>query len=262
MARPRLNPIQEMSGATVTANLLTGLGIDEFFTRTDGVGVRALLPDALGSTVALGDGTGTLQTQFTYEPFGFTSQTGASSTSSYKFTGREDDGTGLYYYRARYYQPRFQRFIAEDPIGFSGGDVNLYAYVRNKPLQLIDPLGLAVGDRWDILANYLRALQIADEELRKRQGHNDCSDAMRHAMWNKRMTEELGHWYSLLFGMGHELQDILQGQPLQEMRMDLHNNSVGRNAAGGPINQSDLQTSPGSGISLPYQRGTGSSYPY
>lgn len=40
-----LNPVQEKNGATVTANLLTGLGIDEFFTRIDGAGVRALLPD-------------------------------------------------------------------------------------------------------------------------------------------------------------------------------------------------------------------------
>ncbi|MDH5669368.1 MAG: RHS repeat-associated core domain-containing protein [Nitrospira sp.] len=117
-----LNPVQEKNGATVTANVLTGLGIDEFFTRTDSVGVRALLSDALGSTVTLGDNTGTLQTQYTYEPFGFVSQTGAASTSSYKFTGREDDGSGLMYYRARYYHPRLQRFIAEDPIGFSGGD--------------------------------------------------------------------------------------------------------------------------------------------
>ncbi len=83
-----LNPVQEKNGATVTANLLTGLGIDEFFTRTDGVGVRALLPDALGSTVALGDGTGVLQTQYTYEPFGLTTQTGAANTNSYKYTGR------------------------------------------------------------------------------------------------------------------------------------------------------------------------------
>jgi len=40
------------------------------------------------------------------------------------------------YYRARYYHPGFQRLIAEDPIGFEGGDVNLYAYVRNNPLGL------------------------------------------------------------------------------------------------------------------------------
>lgn len=137
-----LNPVQEKNGATVTANLLTGLGIDEFFTRTDGVGVRAILPDALGSTVALGDNTGTLQTQYTYEPFGFTSQTGLASTNSYKYTGREEDGSGLLYYRARYYHPRLQRFIAEDPIGFNGGDVNLYAYVLNHPIRFVDPLGL------------------------------------------------------------------------------------------------------------------------
>jgi len=257
-----LNSVQEKNSGTVTANLLTGLGIDEFFTRTDGVGVRGLLPDAIGSTVALGDGTGVLQTQYTYEPFGFVSQTGSANTNSYKYTGREDDGSGLMYYRARYYQPRFQRFIAEDPIGFAGGSVNIYTYVYNKPLLLIDPLGLAVGDWWDILNNYYRARQIADEELRKHQGHNDCDDAIRHAMWNKRMTEDLGYPYSWVFGTGHELHNLFQGQPFQEIRMDLHNNSVGRTAAGGSINQGNLQTSPGSGARYPYQGGTGSSYPY
>ncbi|MDH5641239.1 MAG: hypothetical protein OEY28_08090, partial [Nitrospira sp.] len=97
-----LNPVQEKSGSTVTANLLTGLGIDEFFTRTDGAGARALLTDALGSTIALGDGTGSLVTQYTYEPFGVTSTTGTTSGNSFKYTGREDDGSGLLYYRARY----------------------------------------------------------------------------------------------------------------------------------------------------------------
>ncbi|OQW62895.1 MAG: hypothetical protein BVN28_04890 [Nitrospira sp. ST-bin4] len=136
-----LNPVQEKSGSTVTANLLTGLGIDEFFQRTDGVGSRALLTDALGSTIALGDSSGTLQTQYTYEPFGYTTESGSASTSSYKYTGREDDGAGLYYYRARYYHPRLQRFIAEDPIGFRGGDTNLYRNVGGNPLMWRDPLG-------------------------------------------------------------------------------------------------------------------------
>ena len=140
-----LNPVQEKNGGTVTANLLTGLGIDEFFQRTDGVGTSALLPDALGSTVALGDNTGTLQTQYTYEPFGYATTSGAASTNSYKYTGREDDGSGLYYYRARYYHPRLQRFIGEDPLGFGGGDVNLYGYVQNDPLNGVDPLGLETG---------------------------------------------------------------------------------------------------------------------
>lgn len=144
-----LNPVQEKNGATVTAKLLIGLGLDEFFTRTDGVGVRALLQDALGSTVGLGDSAGALQTQYTYEPFGVVSQTGAASTNSYKFTGREDDGTGLYYYRARYYQPRLQRFISEDPAAFRDV-VNVYAYVGNSPILFTDPLGLVRVNSTDI----------------------------------------------------------------------------------------------------------------
>jgi RHS repeat-associated protein len=77
-----------------------------------------------------------------YEPFGKNSTTGASNTSSYQYTGRENDGTDLYYYRARYYHPHLQRFTSEDPIEFRGGDANLYAYVRNGPLNARDPFGL------------------------------------------------------------------------------------------------------------------------
>ena len=65
-----------------------------------------------------------------------------TTANSYEYTGRETDGTGLKYYRSRYYHPILQRFISEDPIGFRGGDVNVYAYVRNRPLTATDPLGL------------------------------------------------------------------------------------------------------------------------
>ncbi len=150
-----LNPVQEKNGSTVTANLLTGLGIDEFFTRTDAAGSRALLPDALGSTVALGDGAGTLQTQYTYEPFGYATAAGQANSSSYKYTGREDDGSGLFYYRARYYHPRLQRFIAEDPIGFLGGDFNVYGYVRNSPTMLVDPDGLTAETNANFFFDWL-----------------------------------------------------------------------------------------------------------
>jgi RHS repeat-associated protein len=135
------NAVQERVGSSVT-NLLAGLGIDEQLTRTDGAGTRTLLADALGSTVALVDGSGTVQPEYTYEPFGAT--TGASGPNPYQFTGREHDGTGLYYYRARYYRPALQRFLSEDPLGFGGGDPNLYAYVGNPPTTYSDPLGLCL----------------------------------------------------------------------------------------------------------------------
>jgi RHS repeat-associated protein len=136
-----LNPVQELASGTPTANLLTGLGIDEFFTRTDSVGVRNYLTDALGSSVALADGSGSVQTEYSYEPFGATTTSGSATTSSFGFTGREADGTGLYYYRARYYHPAAQRFVAEDPLGFLAGDVNLHAYVFDSPTLLTDPTG-------------------------------------------------------------------------------------------------------------------------
>lgn len=77
----------------------------------------------------------------TYEPFGAATATGQTNTNSYQYTGRENDGTGLDYYRARYYSPSRQRFISEDPIGFAGGDTNLYAYVRNVAQTKNDPSG-------------------------------------------------------------------------------------------------------------------------
>ncbi|MCA9458265.1 MAG: RHS repeat-associated core domain-containing protein, partial [Nitrospira sp.] len=106
------------------------------------------LTEGIGSTLALTDGTGTIQTEYSYEPFGLVTVAGTSSTNPFQFTGREHDGTGLVYYRARYYSPVQQRFISEDPIGFAGGDVNLYAYVFNSPTNYTDPMGLFVYTGW------------------------------------------------------------------------------------------------------------------
>ncbi|MFA7062031.1 MAG: RHS repeat-associated core domain-containing protein, partial [Pedobacter sp.] len=60
------------------------------------------------------------------------------------YTGREwDKETGLYYYRARTYDPVAGRFLQRDPISFAGGNVNLYGYVQNNPVNWIDPDGTA-----------------------------------------------------------------------------------------------------------------------
>jgi len=136
-----LTPVQEKQGST-TYNLLTGPGIDEYLARSDGTTTRYFLPDHLGSTVYLADPAGALKTRYTYSPFGETTQSGEASTNPFQYTGRENDNTGLYYYRARYYDPAIKRFISSDPIGLGGG-LNTYAYVENNPLQLVDPLGLA-----------------------------------------------------------------------------------------------------------------------
>jgi len=135
------NPVQELSAGTPTANLMTGLQTDEYFSRADSLGTRTLLSDALGSTIALTDSAGVLQTQYTYEPFGNSTSTGQVNSSSFQFTARENDGTGLLFYRGRYQSPKLHRFISEDPLEFGGGDANLYTYVRNMPTNHTDPTG-------------------------------------------------------------------------------------------------------------------------
>jgi len=57
------------------------------------------MADGLGNTMALVDGAGSIQTQYTYEAFGQTTTTGSGSTNQRQYTGRENDGTGLYFYR-------------------------------------------------------------------------------------------------------------------------------------------------------------------
>jgi RHS repeat-associated protein len=140
-----LDIIQQLDGSgAVGANYFRSLGIDEPWLRSDlGATITnsVYLVDALGSIVALTDTNGAIQTEYAYDPFGVTTNFGASSKNSHQFTGRENDGTGLYYYRARYYIPALGRFISEDPIGFAGGQINIYGYVGNDPIESTDPSG-------------------------------------------------------------------------------------------------------------------------
>ncbi len=132
------NAIQELSGSTVTANLLSG-GVDEIFTRSDSSSSFTPLKDALGSTIALVDSSGTVQTSYIYNPFGGTSVTGSSNSNEFQYTGRENEGNGLYFYRARYYAPLLGRFISEDP---AGDGLNFYTYADDYPIDFSDPFGL------------------------------------------------------------------------------------------------------------------------
>lgn len=102
--------------------------------------------DGLGSIVRHTDGDANVILTRQSDVWG-RPEAGASE-SGYAFTGREwDPETGLYYYRARYYDPIIGRFISEDPSGFSDG-VNLYAYVGNSPTGLVDPRGEMKVPKW------------------------------------------------------------------------------------------------------------------
>ncbi|HKA59869.1 MAG TPA: RHS repeat-associated core domain-containing protein, partial [Gemmatimonadales bacterium] len=128
-----------------TTNYLRALSIDETLGFTNPDGTFFLTTDALGSTVAASDGAGNVVDEYTYDPFGAATATNPAFANAFQFTGRENDGlAGLYYYRARYYNPVSQRFSTEDSLECERRrGMNLYAYVRNNPVNLTDPLGLA-----------------------------------------------------------------------------------------------------------------------
>lgn len=99
-----------------------------------------VLEDHLGSTLALTKASGSIIDSTEYDSFG--NATNPSFPTRYQFTGREfESASGLQYSRARWYDPQIGRFISEDPIGFGGGDINLYGYVGNNPQNRIDPSG-------------------------------------------------------------------------------------------------------------------------
>ncbi len=147
------NIVQELAGiaannsdpSTVSASYISG-GIDEIFAQSSGTGTTAqtltYLSDALGSTIRLVDATGAKVVGYSYDPYGDTSAD-AIVHNPFQYTGRENDGAGLYYYRARYYSTNLARFISSDPIGLMGG-INTYAYVGGNPVSYTDPSGLIV----------------------------------------------------------------------------------------------------------------------
>jgi RHS repeat-associated protein len=119
-----------------------GSGIDEPLMLTIGKDKYCYHADGLGSIIALTDTAGKVVQTYEYDSFGNLKDQKNRVKQPFTYTGREwDKETGLYYYRARYYDPMDGRFISKDPIGFRGG-INLYSYVQNNPVGYIDPFGL------------------------------------------------------------------------------------------------------------------------
>jgi|GEM_PF-2400501 len=98
--------------------------------------------DALGSVVALSDADGDTVQVYEYDVYGQVAASDPNHPNRFLFTGREfDKETGLYYYRARYYNPTIGRFLQTDPIGYADG-MGWHGYCGNSPVNFADPTGL------------------------------------------------------------------------------------------------------------------------
>jgi len=129
------------SGAVV-ASYTQGAGIDEPLAMRRGGYISYYHADGLGSVTSLTNTNAQPVATYVYDSFGNTTAT-EGIFNPFRYTGREQDPeTGLYYYRARYYDSSVGRFLSEDPIGFLGSGTNFYAYVSKNSTNFIDPDGL------------------------------------------------------------------------------------------------------------------------
>jgi len=136
-----------------------GPGIDEPLAVEQNGNTYFYHADGLGSITALTDNRGRRTQTYDYDSFGNMKQSGNRIDQPYTYTGREyDSETGLYYYRARYYDATVGRFTSEDPIEFAGG-INHYVYTLNNPIRFTDPYGLDVRDCYRPMEGLLWGIQ-------------------------------------------------------------------------------------------------------
>src|SRR5262249_8986728 len=96
--------------------------------------------DGVGSITSISDSTPSIAASYGYDSFGITRTSAGSVATSFRYAARElDVETGLYYYRARYYDSNTGRFLSEDP---RRSELNFFRYSGNSPTNFIDPFGL------------------------------------------------------------------------------------------------------------------------
>jgi len=150
--------IEEQNTSNITqATYVYGNGMDEVLTMARGGQAYYYHENSLGSVEAVTDSTGTPVERYTYDAYGaVTVDNGTFSVvppntwgtphsaigNPWMFTGRQlDEETGLYFYRARYYDTVKGRFLQRDPAE-AADSTNLYRYVKDNPANLVDPSGL------------------------------------------------------------------------------------------------------------------------
>jgi RHS repeat-associated protein len=150
-----------LSGGGQTYYYLTGHDVDEWIARQrlGDTGTEWFLAQDRNIRASIND-DGQILSENQYTAYGVPI-TGSGicrpqAASAFGFTGREyDPETGLYYYRARYFDPHMGRFISEDPIGFEAGDANLYRYAGNSPQNYHDPYGKQIMLTFAVFWYYL-----------------------------------------------------------------------------------------------------------
>jgi RHS repeat-associated protein len=139
----RASVIEEVDGSgNIVARFAQGRGVDEPLSGLVSSTTSYFEQDGLGSVTSLSSSSASTANTYIYDSFGKLTASTGTLTNPFQYTGREfDQQTGLYYYRARYYDASSGRFLSKDPIRINGG-IDYYVYVLDDPIDNEDPDGL------------------------------------------------------------------------------------------------------------------------
>ena len=225
------NLIEETSssGAVVTRYAQQGLNLDEPLAMLQSSTTSYYSLDALGSVSSLSNGAGALAQTYTFDSFGNQTASSGSLTNPFRFAGRElDSETGLYYFRARYYDSKIGRFLSENPVGFQGGDNNVYRYSFNDPVNLEDPTGLTVTCTYNQFSGNLRCTDDSTGKVVvNTNGYSGGNEGKCPACVNNPEAQSVpfsgpiptGYWsiskcFTWITGSGRQMSDVSPLTPL------------------------------------------------
>lgn len=176
------NIVEELNGTGAVQERYTyGPGTDEPLVGQRQPKIFFYEADGLGSVTSLTDPTGALAATYTYDSFGFLTNSTGSATNWFRYTGRQfDSDTALYYYRARYYDAMSGRFLSEDPTEFTGG-FNFYAYTANNPLRYKDPSGMGLTSVDAAMEQAIARGNVGEVEALLQTTGDELTPAMRQA---------------------------------------------------------------------------------
>lgn len=197
------NLIIEMNGNdSITASYTFG-GIDKPLMTNRNNKDYYYVQDGLGSVTALTDSNATVVKQYKYSVFGvITDETGDTAAwNPFTYTSREyEKDVGIYFYRARYYDPGTGRFLSSDPLAEKGHQVLSYRYASNSPLSFADPQGLAT-------CQAIRYME--DFESNEEPGvYIQFNASMYKAQWDA-MAQNLKSQYNVLTVEASTKKDLL-----------------------------------------------------